>query len=51
MAQPRGQKIVAILLFEDLLIVPLLAVVTFMAPPDLAGTAAATGAAGAPGMV
>ncbi|QHE76517.1 monovalent cation:proton antiporter-2 (CPA2) family protein [Hydrogenophaga sp. PBL-H3] len=41
MAQPRGQKIVAILLFEDLLIVPLLAVVTFMAPPDLAGTAAA----------
>ena len=42
MAQPRGQKIVAILLFENLLIVPLLAVVTFMAPPDLAGTAAAT---------
>ena len=42
MAQPRGQKIVAILLFEDLLIVPLLAVVTFMAPPDLASTAAAT---------
>ncbi|MGE0350432.1 monovalent cation:proton antiporter-2 (CPA2) family protein [Hydrogenophaga sp.] len=31
MAQPRGQKIVAILLFEDLLIVPLLAVVAFMA--------------------
>ena len=41
MAQPRGQKVVAILLFEDLLIVPLLAVVTFMAPPDLASTAAA----------
>ena len=31
-AQPRGQKIVAILLFEDLLIVPLLAIVAFMAP-------------------
>ena len=30
--QPRGQKIVAILLFEDLLIVPLLALVAFMAP-------------------
>lgn len=42
MAQPRGQKIVAILLFEDLLIVPLLAVVTFMAPADLAGTVAVT---------
>ena len=33
-AAPRGQKIVAILLFEDLLIVPLLAVVAFMAPVD-----------------
>ena len=32
-ATPRGQKIVAILLFEDLLIVPLLAIVAFMAPP------------------
>lgn len=42
MAQPRGQKIVAILLFEDLLIVPLLAVVAFMAPADLAGPVAAT---------
>lgn len=31
-AQPKGQKIVAILLFEDLLIVPLLAIVAFMAP-------------------
>jgi glutathione-regulated potassium-efflux system protein KefB len=42
MAQPRGQKIVAILLFEDLLIVPLLAVVAFMAPADLGGPVAAT---------
>jgi glutathione-regulated potassium-efflux system protein KefB len=41
-AQPRGQKIVAILLFEDLLIVPLLAVIVFMAPPDLAGPVEAT---------
>ena len=31
-AQPRGQKIVSILLFEDLLIVPLLAIVVFIAP-------------------
>jgi glutathione-regulated potassium-efflux system protein KefB len=31
-AQPQGQKIVAILLFEDLLIVPLLAILAFMAP-------------------
>ncbi len=31
-AQPQGQKIVVILLFEDLLIVPLLAIVAFMAP-------------------
>jgi len=29
---PRGQRIVAILLFEDLLIVPLLALVAFMSP-------------------
>ncbi len=42
MAQPRGQKIVAILLFEDLLIVPLLAVVAFMAPTDAGGAVAAT---------
>ncbi len=41
-AQPRGQKIVAILLFEDLLIVPLLAVVVLMGPPDVGATAAAT---------
>ncbi len=31
-AQPRGQKIVSVLLFEDLLIVPLLAVVALMSP-------------------
>ncbi len=40
MTQPRGQKIVAILLFEDLLIVPLLAFVAFIAPPDLSALAA-----------
>ncbi|KAF1717936.1 potassium transporter [Pseudoxanthomonas yeongjuensis] len=35
-ALPRGQKIVSILLFEDLLIVPLLAMIAFMSPvvPD-----------------
>ena len=33
-AAPRGQKIVAVLLFEDLLIVPLLALIAFMAPVD-----------------
>lgn len=43
-AQPRGQKIVAILLFEDLLIVPLLALIAFMAPPDVGAAAAATSA-------
>ena len=31
---PRGQRIVSILLFEDLLIVPLLAIVAFLAPAD-----------------
>lgn len=31
-ALPRGQKIVSILLFEDLLIVPLLALIAFMSP-------------------
>lgn len=31
-AHPRGQKIVSILLFEDLLIVPLLAIVVLMSP-------------------
>lgn len=40
-AAPRGQKIVAVLLFEDLLIVPLLAVVAFMAPVTV-GNAAST---------
>jgi len=34
-AAPRGQRMVSILLFEDLLIVPLLAVVSFIAPPAL----------------
>ncbi len=33
-AQPRGQRMVAILLFEDLLIAPLLAMVAFLAPAD-----------------
>lgn len=32
LASPRGQRMVSILLFEDLLIVPLLAIVTFLAP-------------------
>ena len=31
-AAPRGQRMVSILLFEDLLIVPLLAIVAFLAP-------------------
>ena len=34
-ALPRGQRMVSILLFEDLLIVPLLALVTFMSPVPL----------------
>ncbi len=38
---PRGQRIVSILLFEDLLIVPLLAVVAVLAPADAAPAAAA----------
>lgn len=38
LTQPRGQKIVAILLFEDLLIVPLLAIVAFMAPNHVVET-------------
>lgn len=37
-ALPRGQKIVSILLFEDLLIVPLLALVAFMSPNFVAPT-------------
>lgn len=36
---PRGQRMVSILLFEDLLIVPLLAVVAFLAPADVAPVA------------
>ncbi|ETF01099.1 potassium transporter [Advenella kashmirensis W13003] len=40
-SQPRGQKIVAILLFEDLLIVPLLAIVAFMAPNQVIETTSA----------
>lgn len=32
LASPAGQRVVSILLLEDLLIVPLLAIVTFMAP-------------------
>lgn len=32
---PRGQRIVSILLFEDLMIAPLLAVVAFLAPTEL----------------
>lgn len=39
-AAPRGQKIVAILLFEDLLIVPLLAMVALMAPTSASDAAA-----------
>ena len=38
---PRGQRIVSILLFEDLLIVPLLAIVAFLAPPDASLAASA----------
>lgn len=34
--EPRGQHIVSILLFEDLMIAPLLAVVAFLAPTELA---------------
>jgi len=35
-ASPGGQKIVSVLLFEDLLIVPLLALVAFLAPTEAA---------------
>jgi len=38
-AAPRGQRIVSILLFEDLLIVPLLAIVAFLSPLEPAGEA------------
>lgn len=34
----RGQKIVSILLFEDLLIVPLLAIITFLSPVETENT-------------
>ena len=37
---PRGQRIVSVLLFEDMLIVPLLAIVAFMSPADAAPVAA-----------
>ncbi len=40
-AAPRGQKIVSVLLFEDLLIVPLLATVAFIAPHDAQAAAEA----------
>ncbi|MFC4251804.1 monovalent cation:proton antiporter-2 (CPA2) family protein [Sinimarinibacterium flocculans] len=36
LALPRGQKIVSVLLFEDLLVVPLLALVAFMSPQHAA---------------
>jgi glutathione-regulated potassium-efflux system protein KefB len=36
MQAPGGQRIVSILLFEDLLIVPLLAIIAFLAPADAA---------------
>lgn len=41
LAAPRGQRMVAILLFEDLLIVPLLVLVAFLAPPVVGGGVAA----------
>ena len=37
---PRGQRMVSILLLEDMLIVPLLALVAFLAPADTAHAAA-----------
>lgn len=37
-ALPHGQKMVSVLLFEDLLIVPLLALVTFLSPAEVADT-------------
>ncbi|MDO5639146.1 MAG: monovalent cation:proton antiporter-2 (CPA2) family protein [Neisseria sp.] len=42
LTSPRGQRMVSILLFEDLLIVPLLAIVAFLAPTDPAHAAAET---------
>ena len=49
-AAPRGQRIVSILLFEDLLIVPLLAIVAFIAPPALDAQAVAPSRWGAVGL-
>lgn len=40
LAQPRGRKMVAVLLFEDLAIVPLLALVAFLAPGGAEATLA-----------
>lgn len=40
MSHPRGQKIISILLFEDLLIVPLLAIVAFLSPVQVVETTA-----------
>jgi glutathione-regulated potassium-efflux system protein KefB len=37
-ALPHGQKMVSVLLFEDLLIVPLLALVSFLSPAEIADT-------------
>ena len=42
LASPRGQRMVSILLFEDLLIVPLLALVAFLAPATPESAAHAT---------
>lgn len=55
-ASPGGQKIVSVLLFEDLLIVPLLALVAFLAPSESAGagsrwTAIGIGMASVAGLV
>jgi len=49
-AAPRGQRMVSILLFEDLLIVPLLAIVAFMAPPVLGEQAVASSRWGVVGL-
>lgn len=45
-ATPRGQKVVSVLLLEDLLIVPLLALVALLAPADTATAAAAAPSTG-----
>lgn len=50
-ATPRGQKIVSVLLFEDLLIVPLLALVAFLASVDAPSVGnSATGSADTTGV-